>query len=128
MNALAVLAATDLDNTLDDLDGLTWIPGIDNILTGLRETQTAITQGRLDTDATQTLIATLAGSNGADLITTIAHLITHATNPTTNPALRHLPHHQQQSTRHHGELAAYALTDNDIHQPASEASAAISQY
>lgn len=129
MTTLAALAATtDLDDVLDDLDGLDWIPGISSILTGLRETQDAITAGHLSTDATQTLLAGIAGSNGADLITALAHLITHATNSDTNPALRQLPLHQQKETQHHGELAAYALTDDDIHQPTSEASAAISQH
>jgi hypothetical protein len=128
VTALAVLTATDLDDVLDDLTGLDWIPGITSILTGLRETQDAILAGRLNTDATQTLIAATAGSAGADLVTALGRLVAAATNPDTNPTLRHLPARQQKEAQHHGELAAYALADTDLHQAASEASAAISQY
>ena len=128
MTAPAALTATDLDDVLDHLAGLDWIPGIGTILTGIREAQTAVLAGRLDLDATQTLIATTAGSAGADLITALAHLAATATNPDTNPALRHLPLDQQKDTQHHGEIALYALTDTDLHQPASEASAAISSH
>lgn len=128
MNALAAAAATDLDNTIDDLAGFGWIPGIDHILTGLRETQDAITRGDLTTDATQTLIAVLAGSAGADLITAIGQLTAHATNPDTNPALRTLTRQQQKDTRHQGELALFDLTAPRIHQAASNASGAISSH
>ncbi|MEU5660100.1 hypothetical protein ABZ802_31455 [Streptomyces sp. NPDC047737] len=129
MNAAAVLAATtDLDDVLDDLAGLTWIPGINTILTGIRETQDAINEGHLTLDATQTLLAGTAGSAGADLVTALAHLVTTATNPDTNPTLRRLPLDQQKETQHHGEIALYNLTDTDLHQPASEASAAISSH
>ena len=124
MTALAALTATELD----DLTGLDWIPGISTILTGIREAQTAILAGRLDLDATQTLIAATAGSAGADLVTALAQLVATATNPDTNPALRQLTDRQQKDTQHHGEIALYALTDTDVHQPASEASAAISQH
>lgn len=128
MTTLAAMTATDLDDVLDDLAGLDWIPGISTILTGIRETQAAITTGRLTLDATQTLTAATAGSNGADLVTALAHLVATATNADSNPALRALPRDQQKEAQHHGEIALYALTDNDLHQPASEASAAISSY
>ncbi|THA29207.1 hypothetical protein E6R18_25185 [Streptomyces sp. A1277] len=128
MNALAAAAATDLDNTIDDLAGLDWIPGIDHILTGLRTTQDAITRGDLTPDTTQTLLAVLAGSAGVDLITAIGQLITHATNPHTNPALHTLTRAQRKETQHQGELALFDLTDPRIHQHASAASAAISHH
>ncbi|MFG2677025.1 hypothetical protein [Streptomyces sp. NPDC048445] len=119
---------TEFDNVLDDLAGLTWLPGITQILDGIREAQTAISRGDLTTDATQTLIAGIAGSAGADLVSALAHLTAHATNPHTNPALHQLPATQQKETQHHGETALFHLTDTWLHQHASEASAAISQY
>ncbi|MFG2540651.1 hypothetical protein ACGFU4_35975 [Streptomyces sp. NPDC048511] len=128
MTALAAQTATELDDVLDDLTGLDWIPGINTILTGIREAQTAILAGRLDPDATQTLIAATAGSAGADLVTALAQLVATATNSDTNPALRQLTDRQQKDTQYHGEIALHALTDTDVHQPASEASAAISSY
>ncbi|MFJ2279249.1 hypothetical protein ACIOEZ_34435 [Streptomyces sp. NPDC087866] len=128
MNTLAAAADTDLDNTIDDLAGFGWIPGIDQILDGLAVAQDAITRGDLTPDATQTLIAVLAGSAGVDLVTAIGQLITHATDPDTNPALHTLTRDQQKETRHQGELALFDLTDPRIHQAAANASGAISHH
>lgn len=128
MTSLKDQTTTDLDNVLDDLAGLTWIPGITQILDGIRETQTAIAEGALSLDATQTLIASIAGSTGADLVSALAHLTAHATNPHTNPALQQITAAQQKDCQRHGEAALYHLADDWLHQHASEASAAISSY
>jgi hypothetical protein len=120
-------AVPPLDDTLagllDDLAGIH--PGIDLIRDGVR----LIALDRLTTDQTQTLDATLAGSSdGTDVITAIAHLIARLNNPHTNPSLRALPFDQQKNAQRHGEQALFALTDDWLHQHASEASAAISSY
>ncbi|MDX5526051.1 hypothetical protein PV677_35885 [Streptomyces sp. DE06-01C] len=110
---------TDLAGVLDDLAGIH--PGIDLIRDGIR----LLALDRHTPDATQTLLATLAGSAGADVITAVAHLVARLANADHNPALHSLPLDVQKTTRHLGEQAAYHLNDPDLHQPASEASAAI---
>ncbi|MEU8101772.1 hypothetical protein [Streptomyces rubiginosohelvolus] len=109
----------DLAGALDDLTGIH--PGVDLIRDGIRH----LALDRHTTDTTQTLLATLAGSAGADVITAVAHLVARLANADHNPALRHLPLDVQKQARRHGEQAAFHLTDPDLHQPASEASAAI---
>lgn len=109
----------DLAGTLDDLAGIH--PGIDQIRDGIR----LLAVDRLTLDQTQTLLATLAGSAGADILTALALLVQRLTNPDTNPALRALSADQQKQTERHGQAAVFNLTDPDLHQSASEASAAI---
>lgn len=116
---------THLDGALDDLDGLTWIPGVEQILTGFREAAVAAARGDLSLDATQSLIAAIAGSPGADLVSTLGYLIQHLTNPTTNPTLTNLPADKQKTAQRYGEQTAHLLDDPDLHHPAAEASAAI---
>ena len=110
---------TDLSGALEDLAGIH--PGIDLIRDGIR----LLALDRHTVDGTQTLLATLAGSAGADVITAIGHLIARLANADHNPALRTLPLDTQKATQRHGEQAAFHLSDPDLHQPASEASAAI---
>ncbi|WP_098007876.1 hypothetical protein [Streptomyces sp. sk226] len=110
---------TDLAGALDDLDGIH--PGIDLIRDGIRH----LALDRHTADTTQTLLAALAGSAGADVITAIGHLIARLADADHNPALRTLPFDVQKTARRHGEQAAYHLNNPDLHQPASEASAAI---
>lgn len=109
----------DLDGALDDLAGIH--AGIDLIRDGIRHL--ALT--RHTADETQTLLAALAGSAGADVITAVGHLVARLANADHNPALRGLPLDVQKDTRLHGEQAAHHLLDSRLHQPASEASAAI---
>ncbi|QRV59345.1 hypothetical protein [Streptomyces californicus] len=109
----------DLAGALDDLDGIH--PGIDLIRDGIRH----LALDRHTADTTQTLLAALAGSAGADVITAIGHLVARLADADHNPALRALPFTVQKTARRHGEQAAYHLADPDLHQPASEASAAI---
>ena len=96
--------------------------GIDLIRDGIR----LIALDRLTPDETQTLIARLAGSSeNDDVLTALAHLIARLSNADTNPSLRTLPLDQQKTAQHHGEQAQFHLTDEWLHQHASEASAAI---
>lgn len=117
-NAIPPLDA-DLAKALDDLDGIH--PGVDLIRDGIRH----LALDRHTVDGTQTLLATLAGSAGADVITAIGHLVARLANADHNPALRGLPLDVQKQAQRHGEQAALHLADPDIHQPASEASASI---
>ncbi|MFJ9988535.1 hypothetical protein ACIQUD_31760 [Streptomyces globisporus] len=110
---------TDLAGALEDLAGVH--EGIDLIRDGIR----LLALDRHTSDTTQTLLATLAGSAGADVVTAIAHLVARLANADHNPALRTLPLDVQKTAQRHGEQAAFHLNDPDLHQPASEASAAI---
>ncbi|MFE7111783.1 hypothetical protein ACFU98_29565 [Streptomyces sp. NPDC057575] len=112
----------DLAGVLDDLDGIH--PGIDHLRNGIR----LLALDRHSADKTQTLLAALAGSTGADILTALAHLVARLSTADTNPALCHLPLAQQKTAQRHGETALYDLTDPQLHQPASEASAAISSH
>ncbi|WP_097964982.1 hypothetical protein [Streptomyces sp. or20] len=109
----------DLDGALDDLAGIH--PGIDLIRDGI----SLLALDRHTADGTQTLLATLSGSPGADVITAVGHLVARLANADLNPALHGLPLDTQKVTRLHGEQAAFHLADPDLHQHASEASAAI---
>ncbi|WP_331764860.1 hypothetical protein [Streptomyces sp. NBC_01238] len=113
----------DLAGVLDVLAGVH--PGIDLIRSGIR----LLALDRHSADETQTLLAVLAGySDGTDVLTALAHLVARLATADTNPALRNLPLDQQKAAQLHGEAALYNLTDPDLHQHASEASAAISSH
>lgn len=120
----AVLPLDDnLAGVLDDLTGIH--PGIDLLRDGIR----LLALDRHDQDKTQTLLAALAGSSdGTDIVTALAHLIARLANAHSNPCLHTLPLQRQKDAQQHGEHALFALTDPDLHQHASEASAAISSY
>ncbi|MEE1812609.1 hypothetical protein [Streptomyces sp. BE133] len=119
----------DLADLLDDLAGLSWLPGFDHLTAFIRMAAEAAARGELTPDATQTYISALAGSSdGTDGLTAFAHLIARFATADTNPALRNLPLDQQKLAQQHGEQALFALTDPDLHQHASEASAAISSH
>lgn len=119
-NAVPALDGTELGGLLDDLAGFD--AGIDLMRDGLR----LIATSRLTPAQTQTLIAVLAGgSEGLNLVAAIGQTIARLADPDTNPALRSLPLDQQKTARREGANAAYWLTDPDLHQTASETSAAI---
>lgn len=105
----------DLAGALDDLADIH--PGIDLIR--------LLALDRHTPDGTQTLLATLAGSAGADVVTAIGHLVARLANSDLNPALRTLPLDTQKTVQRHGEQAAFHLNNPDLHQPASEASASV---
>lgn len=119
-NAVPPVDGTELGDVLDDLAGIH--PAIDLIRDGIRH----LAHDRLTLDQTQTIVATLAGaSDGTDLLTAIGYLVARLTNPDTNPTLRTLPFDRQKTTQHHGETLVHHLADDQLHQHASEASAAI---
>ena len=110
----------ELAGLLDDLAGVH--PGIDLIRDGLR----LIALDRHTVDMTQTLVAVLAGgSGGLNLVNAIGQLIARLADADSNPALRTLPLEQQKQARREGQNAAYWLADPELHQTASETSAAI---
>lgn len=113
---------TDLDDTLEDLSGIH--EGIDHIRHGLA----VLANSTHTADRLQTIIAALAGSEGADVLTAIAHTVEHLTNPDTQPAVADLPAERRKACEHHGQLAAYTLNDPDLRTHTSNASAAISSY
>ncbi|MER6249355.1 hypothetical protein [Streptomyces griseorubiginosus] len=111
---------SELEGLLDDLAGVH--PGIDLIRDGLR----LVALDRHTVDMTQTLVAVLAGgSDGLNLINTIGQVIARLADADTNPALRTLPLDVQKTARREGQNAAYWLADPELHQTASETSAAI---
>ncbi|MGW2844662.1 hypothetical protein [Streptomyces sp. NPDC001274] len=112
----------EFDGLLDDLAG--FHPGVDQIISGVR----LLALDRHDLDTTQTLLAVVAGSDGADLLTALAYLVGRLSAADTNPALRTLPLDRQKRAQQHGEAAVYDLTDPDLHTAASEASAAITSH
>lgn len=118
-NAVPNVDDTDLGDVLADLRGIH--PGIDMICDAAR----LIAHDRLSLDQTQTLVAALGGSAGADVLTALALLIERLANADTNPALRTLPLDQQKTARQHGEQTAYGLNDPDLHQPAADTAATI---
>ncbi|MFI2620365.1 hypothetical protein [Streptomyces sp. NPDC018584] len=118
-NAVPNVDDTELGELLADLRGVH--AGVDLVLDGLR----LIAHDRHSIDRTQTLCAALAGNADCDLITAIAYTVQRLADADTNPCLRALPLEQQKTARLAGEQAAYALTDPDLHQYASETAAAI---
>ncbi|MFD7615793.1 hypothetical protein [Streptomyces sp. NPDC059802] len=129
MTATAPAIDGDLADLLDDLAGLSWLPGFDYLTAFIRTAAEAAARGELTLDATQTYLAVLAGSSdGTDILTAIAHLVARLATADTNPALRQIPLDQQKAAQHHGEQAQYHLTDDWLHQHASDASAAISSH
>jgi hypothetical protein len=119
-NAVPPLDGTELGDLLEDLAGIH--AGMDLIRDGIR----LIATDRLTTDQTQTLNAALAGSSdGTDALTLVALLVARISNADTNPALRTLPFEQQKTAQLHGENLVHHLADDELHQHASEAAAAI---
>ncbi|MFF1444139.1 hypothetical protein [Streptomyces sp. NPDC058295] len=79
-----------LDDTLDDLSGFGWIPGLDQMLDGIRIAKEAAANGELSLDAAQTLLTLLGNPDGPDLPEALAGLAADVTNPATNPTLDEL--------------------------------------
>src|SRR4051812_10233035 len=116
--APAPVLGDDIESIIDDLYGID--PHLDRALDALTDLATT----RRDADRTQTVIACLAGSRGADLVSFIGSLVQHLTSD-ANPALADLPAHRQKNACRWGEQAAAALLDPDLHAPAAEACGAI---
>ncbi|MFC9891547.1 hypothetical protein [Streptomyces pilosus] len=119
---------TALDDTLDDLAGFDWLPGIALILEGLRTIRDTAANGQLTADATQTLLVLAANPHGPDLTEALAHLAQDLTNPTTNQALTGLPDDVAKKVQHLGELHAYETAEYTPRDNPNEAAGLISQH
>ncbi|MEU5490341.1 hypothetical protein AB0G98_21700 [Streptomyces sp. NPDC020196] len=111
---------SDLHNTLDDFDGLDWIPGLTKLLDGIQDMADAAAAGQFTLDATQTTLSLLANPNGPDLPQTLALLAAHLTNPDTNPTLTALDHTTRKTVQlageHHAhDTAEYTPRDHPNH-------------
>lgn len=91
----------ELAGVLEDLAGVH--AGVDLITDGIR----LLAVDRLTVDRTQTVLATLAGSEGADVTTALALLVARLTDSDSNPALRGLTHPIQKTVRQLGEQHAH---------------------
>jgi hypothetical protein len=118
-NAVPPVDGTTLGDVLDDLEG--FHPGIDLIRDGIR----LLATDRHTAEKTQSLCAALAGAKDVDVLTAIGLLVARLASADSNPALRTLPFEQQKIAALHGERLVFDLADDDLHQHASEAAAAI---
>lgn len=116
---------TPLDETLDDLTGFTWIPGLQQILDGLRTAQHAANTGQLTIDGTQTLLTLLGNPHGPDLQEALAHLAQEITSPDTNQALTVLDPDTAKTVQLYGELHAHDTADYAIRDHTNEAAGLI---
>ena len=116
---------TALTETLDDLAGFAWIPGVAQILDGIRTAQQAAASGQLSTDTTQTLLSLLGNPHGPDLQEALARLGQDVTNPDTNPALNELDPQAAKTVQHLGELHAFETAQYAIRQHTNEAAGLI---
>ncbi|WP_371099927.1 hypothetical protein [Streptomyces sp. PU_AKi4] len=119
---------TALDDTLDDLAGFGWIPGIAEFLDFVRTARDAATTGQLDADATQTLLVLIANPNGPDLTEALAHLVQDLTNPGTNRALTGLPDDVAKRVQHLGEMHAYETAEYTPRAQPNEAAGLIYEH
>lgn len=91
----------ELAGVLDDVTGVH--AGIDLIVDGIK----LLALERLTVDQTKTILDTLAGSEGADVLTALSLLVARLTDSDSNPCLRGLPHPAQKTVRQLGEQHAY---------------------
>ena len=119
---------TALDDTLDDLAGFDWIPGIAQILDGLRTIRDAAANGQLTADATQTLLVLIANPHGPDLTEALAHLVQDLTNPDTNRALTALPDDVAKDVQLLGEQHVHQTADYTPRDCPNEAAGLIYEH
>ena len=117
-----------LDEVFEDLDGFGWIPGIGQILDGARTLQTAVRDGQVDVDATQTALTIFANPHGPDLPEILALLVQDLTNPHTNPALSGLPDEVAKDVQLLGETHVHQTADYAPRDCPNEAAGLISQH
>jgi hypothetical protein len=118
----SALDGTDLGDLLEDLTNGTNIhPGIRLIAAGIRAIADDHT---LTIPATQLLLTQLCGSPDTDTIHAIAGLAEWLTSD-NNPALTPLPADTRKTAQHQGELAAHALRDTELRDPAALACASL---
>lgn len=101
----------ELADALDDLAGLAWLPGMSDILTGIRTAQAAAAAGELTLDQTQTYLSGLADPHNQDLTLVLALLARCLTNPATNPALLSLDLDTQKDVQHLGEIHVFEAAE-----------------
>ncbi|MEU9947083.1 hypothetical protein [Streptomyces sp. NPDC047939] len=101
----------DLQDTLDDLAGFDWVPGIRKILNGFQEVADAATAGKLDADATQTTLTLLANPHGPDLPQALALLAAHLMTQHTNPALAFLDDDTVKTVQRLGEQHVFETAE-----------------
>ena len=118
---------TALDDTLDDLAGFDWIPGIALILDGVHALNQAARTGQLTADGTQTALTLLANPHGPDLPHLIAALVQTLTSP-DNRALTGLPDDVAKKVQHLGELHAYETAEYTPRDCPNEAAALIYEH
>lgn len=116
---------TGLDDTLDDLAGFAWIPGVDQILDGIRTAQEAAARGELSLETAQTLLVLLGNPNGPDLPEALALLAQDITNPATNPILDTLDPDTAKDVQRLGEQHARDTADYTPRDHTNEAAARI---
>ncbi|GGS96290.1 hypothetical protein [Streptomyces violaceus] len=116
-----------LEDTLDDLDGFAWIPGVQHFFQFMQEARQAAATGRLSLDATQTLLSLLGNPNGPDLPQALADLAQDLTNPDTNTALNGLDPDTVKEVQLLGELHAHDTADYTPRDHTNEACARISE-
>lgn len=111
----------ELEGLLEDLAAV-HDEGMDLLIAAARH----IALARRSIDKSQTMIAALGGgADGTNYATVLGHLMARLSNSETNPSLRTLPLERQKEARLAGEIAFRAFADPDLHQTASETSAAI---
>ena len=111
----------ELEGLLEDLAAV-HDEGMDLLIAAARH----IALARRTVDKSQTMIAALGGgSDGTNYATVLGHLVARLSDSETNPSLRTLPLEQQKTARLAGEIAFRAFADPDLHQTASNTSAAI---
>lgn len=121
------MTGSDLDDVLDDLDGFEWIPGLAQVLEGIRTIQDAARTGRLGLEATQTLLSLLGNPDGPDLPEALALLAQEVTNPDTNPSLTALTPDTAKTVQRLGEAHARDTADYTPRTHTNEAAALISE-
>ncbi|MFJ9799852.1 hypothetical protein [Streptomyces sp. NPDC101145] len=109
----------DLEDRIADLRGIH--PGVDLILDGAR----LIALDRHTLDRTQTLLSTIAGNGGTDLLEVLAQLVRRLTDPAQNPCLRTLDPDTQKAVQRLGEQHAYETAEYTPREHPSEAAALI---
>ncbi|KPI31443.1 hypothetical protein OV320_2659 [Actinobacteria bacterium OV320] len=115
-----------LDDTLDDLAGFAWIPGVDQILDSIRTAKNAAARGELSLETAQTLLTLLGNPAGPDLPEALAGLATDVTNPATNPTLNSLDPDTAKDVQRLGEQHARDTADYTPRDHTNEAAALIS--
>ncbi|MFI6055737.1 hypothetical protein ACIBCO_37345 [Streptomyces violascens] len=110
----------ELAGALEDLDGIHC--GIDLIRDGIR----LLGLDQHTADQTQNILAALAGSEGADVLTVLALLVRRLTDPAANPSLRPLPCATAQAVQQRGEEHAHEIAEFAPRQAVADACGLIS--